>query len=66
MLEKLMGITGVSGTYLQPTERVEYKGDRNYNKDSFSSPFNASHPRVNDTPGIVNVSPVANCLDIIA
>lgn len=66
MLEKLMGITGVSGIYQHPTERVEYKGDRNYNKDSFSSAYNTSHPRVNDSPGIVAVSPVANCLDIIA
>ena len=65
-MDKLSGIIGNLGIYQQPTERVEYKGDRNYNKDSFSSPYNASHPRVNDTPGIVNVSPVANCLDIIA
>ena len=65
-MDKLSGIIGNLGIYQQPAERVEYKGDRNYNKDSFSSPFNASHPRVNDTPGIVNVSPVANCLDIIA
>ena len=65
-MDKLSGIIGNLGIYQQPTERVEYKGDRNYNKDSFSSPYNASHPRVNDSPGVAGVSPVANCLDIIA
>lgn len=65
MLSKITGVN-LYGFKPQVTSATEYRGEPKYIQTSFAPQYNASHPRVNDSEGVVNESPLARQLDIIS